>query len=125
MGEPTYQDATLLVQLAQWWSASGLAEAMNWLWSDEFIPDYAEFVEKYPPGSEGFGNAVKICVWNETVGTLYKHGLFNEQLLFDWLGVDLVWDRIKGFAQGWREQTGDPRIYENFEAMAKAKAQKA
>jgi hypothetical protein len=34
--------------------------------------------------------------------------------------VDLVWDRIKGFALGWREQTGDAAEYENFEAMAKA-----
>jgi len=31
-----------------------------------------------------------------------------------------VWDRIKGFALGVREQSGEPRIYENFEAMAKA-----
>ena len=125
MEEPTYQDATLLVPLAQWWYASGLPEAVNWLWGDEFVADYAEFVEKYPSGSEGFGNAAKICAWNDTVGTLYKHGLFNEQLLFDWLAVNLVWDRIKGFAQGWREQTGEPRMYENFEAMAKATAQKA
>ena len=42
------------------------------------------------------------------------------QILFDWMAIDLVWDRIKGFAFGVREQTGEPRIYENFEAMAKA-----
>lgn len=90
------------------------------MWSDQFVPDYAEFVEKYPPGSEGFANASSICSWFETIGTLYKQGLFNEELLFDWLAVDLVWDRIKGFALGWREQTGAAGIYENFEAMAKA-----
>jgi hypothetical protein len=120
MAKPTYEDATLMLQLAQWGAASGGDEAGNWVWSDQFIPDYAEFVEKYPPGSEGFANASKILNWFETIGTLYKHGLFNEELLFDWLAVDLVWDRIKGIALGWRQQTGDAKMYENFEAMAKA-----
>lgn len=120
MTKPNYQDATLMLQLAQWWTASGLSEAMNWMWSDQFVSDYAEFVKKYPPGSEGFANTSKICGVFETIGTLYKHELFNEELLFDWLAIGRVWDRIKGFALGEREQSGEPRMYENFEAMAKA-----
>ncbi len=32
----------------------------------------------------------------------------------------MVWERIKGFALGLREVAGDPRLYENFEAMARA-----
>ncbi|PKP56814.1 hypothetical protein CVT91_12175 [Candidatus Atribacteria bacterium HGW-Atribacteria-1] len=120
MAKPNYQDATLMLQLAQWGATLGLNEVMNWMWSDQFIPDYAEFVKKYPRGSEGFANASKICGVFETIGTLYKHGLLNEELLFDWLAIDLVWDRIKGFALGMRKQTGEPRIHENFEAMAKA-----
>ena len=120
MAKPTYQDATLMIQLARWGAESGVPEATNWMWSDQFIPDYAEFAEKYPPGSEGSANASKICGWYETIGTLYKQGLFNEELLFDWLAVYLVWDRIKGYALGVREQVGEPRLFENFEAMAKA-----
>ena len=125
MAKPTYQDATLMLQLAQLSAASGVNEAMNWLWSDEFVPDYAEFREKHPPGTEGFANASKICRWYETVGTLYKNGLFNEDLLFDWLWVSGVWDRIKGFALGLREQSGVAAIYENFEAMAKAQERRS
>jgi len=93
---------------------------MSWLWSDEFTPDYAEFVKKFPAGSEGFAHAFTIFDWYETIGTLYKHGLINEELLFDWLAVDFAWDRIKGIALGWREQTGVAEMFENFEAMAKA-----
>ena len=111
MTKPNYQDATLMLQIAQWLATSGQSEAMNWMWSDQFIADYAEFVKKYPPGSEGFANASKICEVCETIGTLYKHRLFNEELLFDWLAIGLVWDRIKGFALGVREQIGEPRIY--------------
>jgi hypothetical protein len=44
----------------------------------------------------------------------------NEDLLFDWLAVDLTWDRMKSHALGWREEIGNPHMYENFEAMANA-----
>jgi len=48
MTKPNYQDATLMLQIAQWSAALGQNEAMNWMWSDQFIADYAEFVKKYP-----------------------------------------------------------------------------
>jgi hypothetical protein len=90
------------------------------MFSDEFTPDYAEFLKKHPAGSEGWAKAFKILAWYETVGTLYKHGLINEDLLFDWMAAYDVWDRMKGIALGHREQTGDAAMWENFEAMAKA-----
>lgn len=120
MAKPTYQDAALMLQLAQWQAALGAQDAMNWLWSDQFVPDYAEFVKKYPVGSEGQLKAAKVCGFFETLGTLYKHGLFNEDLLFDWLAISMVWNRIKGYALGIRQEVGNPRMYENFEAMANA-----
>ena len=48
------------------------------MWSDQFVPDYAEFIEEYPPGSDGFANASRIYCWSETIGTLYKQELFRE-----------------------------------------------
>ncbi len=120
MAKPTYKDAALMLQLAQWASASGLNQASNWMWSDEFIPDYAQFREKYPLGSEGTLKASEICGYFETLGTLWKHGLLNEDLLFDWIAVSMVWNRIKDYALGVREQSGNPRLYENFQALAEA-----
>ena len=123
MAKPTYQDATLVIQLSQLVATSGTQEAVNWLWSDEFIPDYTEFATKYPPGSEGFLKANKVLGYFETLGTLYKHGLLNEDLLFDWVAVSMVWGKIKGYALGTRREAGEPRLYENFEAMVKANAE--
>lgn len=120
MTKPTYQDATLMIQIAQWGSASGVQDAVNWTWSDEFEADFEEFTKKHPPGSEGAAKVNKILGWYESIGTLYKQGLFNEELLFDWLAAYLVWDRVKNLAIGWREQIGNPKISENFEALAKA-----
>ena len=120
MAKPTYRDARLVLELMKYNAASGLSEAMNWLWSDQFVPDYTEFIKKYPLGSKGNIDTMKICGYFETIGTLWKHGLINENLLFDWLAVDMVWDKIKGFALGVRQEANEPRLHENFEAMAKA-----
>ena len=97
-----------------------MTEALNWLWSDQFVVDYEEFAKKYPFGSEGRDSVAKICGAFETLGTLYKHGWFNEDFLFDWLVVPVVWERIKGYALGVRQGAGDEAIYENFEALAAA-----
>lgn len=120
MAKPTYQDATLMLRLAQWGAASDLQKAAAFLWSDRYETDYKEFLGKYPTGSEEWSLAIQICGWYETLGTLYKHDLFNGELLFDWLAVSAVWERIKGFALGFREEADNARLYENFEALAKA-----
>jgi hypothetical protein len=101
-------------------SASSPDVAANWVFSDEFIANCAEYMDKHPPESEGFNKVSKVCTFEETVGTLYKHGLLNEELLFDWLAASFMWERVKGFALEQRERFGLSGLYENFEAMAKA-----
>jgi hypothetical protein len=124
MAKPTHQDASIMLQLLQVWAVLDISDAVGWVWSGEFIPEYAEFIEKYPAGTEEYRYASKVCMYLESVGTLYKHGLFSEELLFDWVAVDSVWERIKGFALGLREAVNNPRLYENFEAMASAQKER-
>ena len=120
MAKSTYQEAVLMLQLAQWGATVGAFDAGSWVMSDEYIPNYTEFVKKFPRGSEGYRNASKVCNYYESLGTLWKHGLIGEDLLFDWIAVRMVWERISGFALGVRQERGNPRLYENFEAMARA-----
>src|SRR5579884_2003198 len=120
MTKPTYQDASLVVRLAQWHTSCDLPAALSWLWSDGFLPDYAAFTQQHPAGSEGDRKATLICEYFETVGVLHKHGLVNEELLFDWLEVAPVWDRIKGYVLGRRGRTGGKPLWANFEALAVA-----
>jgi hypothetical protein len=122
MAKPTYQDADLLIKMAQWNTALGIPEILNWIWSDAFITDYEEFTKKYPQGSEEFRKVIDLLGWYETLGTLYKNGLFNEELLFDWLLIGPHWKRLEGIALGQRKARGNPRIFENFEAMAIAES---
>ena len=51
---------------------------------------------------------------------MWNNGLFNEKLLFDWMAVKRVWERVGGIAVGMREASGNAKLYEHFEAMAMA-----
>ena len=63
-----------------------------------------------------FGYVNGLAAWYETIGSLWKHGLLNEELLFDWLYVTGVWERLKPILVAMRSST--PQLWENFEAMA-------
>jgi len=120
MARPTREDATVMLQIAQLGAQQGLPAAANWVLGDEFIPDYPEFVKKWPRGSQEYGRARLVATHYETIGTLWKHGLISQDLLFDWLWVDGIWERLQGFVRGSREAAGNPALGENFEAMARA-----
>jgi len=120
MPKPTHDDAMLMVELAHLYAAQGASTAAGWIHSDAFIPDHQQFYAQYPPGSPEAVKLDNVLGWYETIGTLYKHGLINEDLVFDWLAVNVTWERVKGIVKG--QQTAvDPALYENFEAMAAAR----
>jgi hypothetical protein len=118
----TQEDARLVVELAKVAFQPEMLKAFDWVFTEPVPQDYGEFTAASPPGTEKHGHFLALAGFHETVGTLWKHGLINEDLLFDWLGVSLVWDRIKELAVGQREQLKTPAIWENFEAMAEAQA---
>jgi hypothetical protein len=120
MTEPTYEDAQLTIQLAQLGTQMVDPNARGWIWSEEFVPDGAEFFERYPPGTDEFRYVSGVAAWHETVATLWKRGLVNEELLFDWLWVAGVWDKLKDILISMREASGTPQLWANFQAMAEA-----
>jgi hypothetical protein len=114
-----------MLQFAQWANAAVQRKAGRFIFGDKFIADYAEFVRKYPRGSRQYSYVNQFLGVFETLGTLYKLGLFNEELLFEWQSVYPIWDRLESHVLAQREEAGDPRIYENFELLAKeARARK-
>ena len=88
------------------------------VWGDKYIKEHEEFIKKYPSGSKEFSYLIQICGWYESLGALWANDLLNEKLIDDWVFVSGIWERVKGFALGRREQMGEPRIYEHFEALA-------
>ena len=103
-------DAKLVVQLAQWGATMGLEEAVGALFAEEFDPETASMTD---------GAVRKVAYFNETIGTLVKNGLLDKDLVLDWLWVAGAWDRVGPAALKARERL-NPKLYENFEALAKA-----
>jgi hypothetical protein len=101
-----------MLQLAQWGTALGIEEAMPQVFSDSFDPQTADAMAD--PAVR------KLLAYCESIGTLTKHGLLNRQLVEDWLWIDGLWARLGPSALKLREQYGEPRLYENFEALATA-----
>jgi len=49
--------------------------------------------------------------------------LLNGELIFDWYAIDTLWDKVKGYVYGLRQESGDRRLFEHFEALAVADAE--
>lgn len=107
------EDAQLLVQLAQWTAIMGLEEAEAELFDDDF--DAGRATTQDMP-------VRRVFTFGETVGTLVKNGLLDRDLVLDWLWVAGLWQRVAPAVQGAREKFGEPRLGENFEALAAAQS---
>ena len=110
---PDRQDATLMLQLAQWGAAMNLEEALQAIWSDDFDPDKATT-------DDALVN--RVLMFGETVATLTKNQLIDIDLVLDWLWVSGLWSRVGPAAKKLREKHGEPEIYANFEALAAKQA---
>jgi len=107
------EDATLIVELAKWGSTIGLPEATGVIWADDFDPEAAEASDPHVRA---------MLVWHETIGTFVKNGLLDRDLVYDWLWVAGVWERVGPAGLRLREQTV-PQMFENFEALAEGQRQ--
>ena len=105
----TNEDAVLVVQIVRWGTEMQLDEAVAELFADGFDPESA---------SVDTPAVRKILSFGETVGTLVKQGLLNRDLVLDLWWVQGIWARVGPAAMRQREKFGEPRLYENIEALA-------
>jgi len=109
MAIPTQEDGKMLIQLAQLGESSGLGNAMPVIFADDFDSEAADVMDAPVRTVLGYG---------ELIGTLVKHDLISAELVRDYLWVEGVWARVGPAAKRQREKLGEPRLYENFEALA-------
>jgi hypothetical protein len=105
----TYEDANLIVELLRWGTELGFENAVEAVFSDSFDAD---------DGSVQSPEARKVLFFGETLGTLVKHNVLDRELLLDLLWIDGIWGRVGAQARFARERNGEPRLFENFEALA-------
>jgi hypothetical protein len=116
----TQQDAMVLLKLSEIAAIRGMPNPLNWLSSAEYDRSYAAFRRKYPPGAEMYETAMTIVQHFDAMAVLWKHGLVDEDLLFDYSPVELVWERIQGFVLGVRDELKAPMFGAHFEMMARS-----
>ena len=105
----THEDAQLIVQLVRWANEMALDEAADEVFSEGYNPETA---------SADMGSVRKLLGFGETIGTLVKHDLLDRDLVEDLWWVDGLWSWVGPAAKAQRKQMGEPRLYENFEALA-------
>lgn len=106
----THDDAMLLVQILRWSEESGANTAML-----QILRDHRRGGD--PPSADDL-DVMKVLVLHETIGTFVKQGLLDADLVDDLLAVDWVWQVLGAGALAQREELGEPRLWENFEALA-------
>jgi hypothetical protein len=109
MAAPTREDAALMIQIAQWGTSLGLDEALSELFDDDFDPESVDAAN---------ASVRKVLQFGESIATLTKRDLLSAELVNDWLWVGGLWARVGPAALRAREKYGEPRLYENFEALA-------
>lgn len=115
----TQADAQLLVSLINGPLGLRASDGMSLLLTYDKAPSHAQFVKDHPVGSEGYQNVNAVLGLNEMIGTFVKRGLLDRELVHDTLWIEGAWNRCKPLALHFREKAGEPRIYENFEALAR------
>lgn len=119
MPKPTKQDAQLLLVLMDVFLSGPVRDARRW-WRT--LPEglsLEEFEQKFPRGSEGWEHFTTMAVFWETVGSLMRRGLLNENLAFDTFMDAPPWSKVQRIILGRREREKAPAEGENFEWIAK------
>jgi hypothetical protein len=106
----TYDDAGLLMQIVSWGTEMGIDDAGQAIFANDFDAKLAT-VNDLPVG--------KMLSFFETIATLVKHGVLDKELVLDLFWISGTWARVGPAALRERERIGEPRLYENYEALAK------
>ncbi|NHJ19673.1 MAG: hypothetical protein EAX91_01930 [Candidatus Lokiarchaeota archaeon] len=119
MSNPTKEDAALLLQLMSYFAANEKNSlASDWVYEKFSEKSYDDFKTKYPPGSEGYKNVMRVASNGELIGMLVNKDLLSEDLVFDLMGA-LLWEKLGPIVHGIRKDANMSRLFENYEVCAK------
>ena len=106
----TYDDAKLVVGLLQWGAQIKVNEAVSDLFSEDFDPEAA---------SANDDSVRSVLSFGEILGTFVKRGVLDGEFAHDLFAIQLLWRKVGPAALKSRAAAGEPRLWENFEALQK------
>ena len=114
----TKADAELIIAMQQVDALSGANEGFRLLRSFDSPPTLGQLRKRYPEASREYGCIMAFLGSSETIGTFVKQGLLDEDLVNDLYWVAGAWEYAQKACKGMRKETGQPRLFENFERLA-------
>jgi hypothetical protein len=115
---PTIAEAQLIVQMQMSDAISGADRGHAVLRSFETPPTLGQLRKKYPRGSDEHRYVMHYLGSCETTATFVKQGILSEELVNDLYAVKSVWQVAEKACKGVRRESGEPRMFENFEWLA-------
>ena len=120
MTKPNQKDAELLIRLGMIGLSPEMRMTWNWVLELE-EQSYEDFIKENPIGSDGWNHFLSIAGYYEMVGVLVKYSTINEDMVLD--NHALMWNKLGPLVKGFQKQRESPRIFENYEYLAKRKAE--
>jgi hypothetical protein len=118
----TVADAQLVVQIMASGTVAGADRGFQILMSAPSPLTLDQLREAHPRLGDEYRQVMAFLGQAETIATFVKQGLLNEALINDLFWVAGGWRISAGVCQGLREESGEPRLYENFEWLARRAA---
>src|SRR3954466_5906145 len=115
---PTMAEAQLIVQMATNNAINGANQGYSLLRQFETPPTLGQLRKKHPTSSDEYRYVMAFLGSCEMTATFVKQGLLSEDLVNDLYWVVGSWQVGEKICKGLRREGGEPRIYENFEALA-------
>src|SRR3954451_16916233 len=112
---PTMADAQLIVQLQLVGAQTGANQGMHVLRTFDSPPTLAQLRKKHAPETPEFRQVTAFLVCWETISTFVRQGILNEALVTDLYWVAGGWQLCAKLVKSARRETGEPKMYENFE----------
>jgi hypothetical protein len=119
---PTAADAQLIVAMQHVDAISGAHEGWHLLNAFERPPTLTQLRRRHPVDSNEYRCIASFLGSCETMSTFVKHDLLHEGLVNDLYWVAGAWRQAEKICRGMRKESGEPRIFENFERFATPKA---
>ncbi len=115
MTRPSMEDAEMLLRVMAIYLAEPMKKSRRF-WRT--IPDglgFEEMLKKYPRGSEEYEQIGNMMIFWETVGSLLKRNLLNQDLAFDTFLDAPPWPKVEHFFKERRKKENNPLEGENVE----------
>lgn len=119
--QATYDDANLILKLYELRREEALRKARAWFTADFSAASAEEMMQKYPFGSQENTNFRMVISYWDMAASFVTAGVLNQELLFQSGGEMLiVWEKVRGLLDGFRQVTKNPHAWGNLETVGNA-----